>query len=83
MKNLNISNARQDEIVTLIENTAFGGEILNIFTPKGNAIVISEEEYNNFMETIYICSVPGLKQKILESSAETLSECVPLEEVDW
>ena len=78
MKSLDISNAIQNEVVTLIENTAFGGEHLNILTKKGNAVVISEEEYNSFMETLYIYSIPGLKQKILEASAEPLDECVPL-----
>ena len=50
---------------------------------NGNAVVLSEEDYNSMMETIYLSSIPGLKKKILDASKEPLSECVPLDEVVW
>jgi len=50
---------------------------------KGNVVVVSEEYYNSMVETIYLLSVPGLKKKILDASEEPISQCVPLDEVEW
>jgi prevent-host-death family protein len=49
----------------------------------GNAVVLSEEDYNSMAETLYLSSIPGLKKKILDASIEPISECVPLDEVEW
>ncbi|MDR0304522.1 MAG: hypothetical protein LBH98_07130 [Chitinispirillales bacterium] len=49
----------------------------------GNAVVLSEEDYNSMAETLYLSSVPGLKNKILDASIEPISECVPLDVVEW
>ena len=40
-----------------------------VVTNKGNAVIISEEEYNSMVETIYLTLQPGL----IESIKETLS----------
>ena len=59
---------------------SFNEHIL-ISTKSGNAVMMSEEEYNSMIETLYISSVPGLKEKILEGGATPLSECIPESEV--
>ena len=63
MKNTNITNFRKD-IYELLERTIKYNEILNISTKNGNAIVMSEEDYNALIETIYISSNPKLKAEI-------------------
>ena len=35
------------------------------------------------METLYIESIPGLKEEILEAANEPIEECIPEEEVEW
>ncbi len=45
MTNVNITNFRKD-IYELLEQTIKYNEPLNISTKNGNAIVISEEDYN-------------------------------------
>ena len=52
MTNVNITNFRKD-IYELLEQTIKYNEPLNISTKNGNAIVLSEEDYNNLMETLY------------------------------
>lgn len=81
MTNTNITNFRKD-IYELLEQTIKYNEPINISTKNGNAIVLSEEDYNSIMETLYIYSIPGLKDKIIEASKENFDECVPEEEVD-
>ena len=52
-------------------------------TKYGNAIVLSEEDYNSLMETLYIESIPGLKEEILEAANSPEGEFVSEDEVEW
>ncbi len=82
MTNTNITNFRKD-IYELLEQTIKYNEPINISTKNGNAIVLSEEDYNNLIETLYISSVPGLKEDIIEGLNEPLEDCVAEDEVKW
>ncbi len=81
MTNTNITNFRKD-IYELLENTIKYNEPINISTKNGNAVVLSEEDYNGLMETIYLLNVPGMKEKLLEGKEEKTENCIPEEEVD-
>lgn len=82
MTNTNITNFRKD-IYELLEQTIKFNEPINISTKHGNAIVLSEEDYNNLMETLYISSIPGLKEDIIEGLKEPLEDCISEDEVEW
>lgn len=82
MTNTNITNFRKD-IYELLEQTIKYNEPINISTKNGNAVVISEEDYNNLIETLYISSVPGLKEDIIKGLKEDVDDCVDEEEVKW
>ena len=58
MTNTNITNFRKD-IYELLDRTIKYNEPINISTKNGNAVVLSEADYNNLMETLYISSIPG------------------------
>ena len=81
MTNINVTNFRKD-IYELLKQTIMFNEPINITTKDGNAVVISEEDYNALMETLYLNSIPGLKEEILEAADEPFEECIPMEEVD-
>lgn len=81
MTNVNITNFRKD-IYELLEQTIKHNEPINISTKHGNAILLSEKDYNNLMETLYISSVPGLKEDIIKGLNEPLEDCIAEEEVD-
>ncbi|MBS3989185.1 MAG: type II toxin-antitoxin system Phd/YefM family antitoxin [Dethiobacter sp.] len=82
MLNTNITSFRKN-IFSMLEQTIKYNEPINISTKDGNAVVISEEDYNGLMETVHICSVPGMKKKIAEGLQTPLSECLPENEVKW
>ena len=46
---------------------------ITVNTKKGNAVIISEEEYNAMRETIFLASQPGLVQRIKEGEGEDIS----------
>lgn len=82
MLNTNIANFREN-ICSLLEQTIKFNEPVSISTKDGNAIVISEEDYNGLMETLYFSSVPEMKEKIIEGLRTPLDECLPENEVQW
>ena len=81
MTNTNITNFRK-KIYELLEQTIKYNEPINISTKNGNAVVLSEEDYNNLMETLYISSIPGLKDDIIEGMKENVEDCVSEDEVE-
>ena len=82
MTNTNITNFRKD-IYELLDQTIKFNEPINISTKHGNAIVLSEEDYNKLMETLYISSIPKLKEDIMEGLKEPLENCISEDEVEW
>ena len=82
MTNTNITNFRKN-IYEMLETAIEYNEPINISTKKGNAVVLSEEDYNSLMETLYIESVPGLKDEILKRANDSEKEFVEEDEVEW
>ena len=82
MTNVNITNFRKN-IYDMIEKTIEYNEPLNIVTKKGNALVLSEEDYNSLIETLYISSVPNMKEEIIKRANDESNEFVDEDEVEW
>lgn len=82
MTNTNITNFRKD-IYELIEQTIKYNEPINISTKNGNAVVLSEEDYNGLIETVYLTSIPKMREKLIKGKKEPLADCVAEEEVEW
>ena len=82
MTNINVTNFRK-EIYELLEQTIKYNEPINISTKNGNAIVLSEEDYNSLIETIYLSSIPGLKEEIIKRANSKDKYFVSEDEVDW
>lgn len=82
MTNVNITNFRKN-VYELLDQTIKYNEPINISTKNGNAIVLSEEDYNNLMETLYISSMPKLKEDIVKGLHENIEDCVKEDEVKW
>lgn len=82
MLSTNITNFRKN-IFGMLEQTIKFNEPVNISTKDGNAIVISEEDYNGLMETLYLSSIPAMKEKIVEGLKTPLDECLSEDEVQW
>lgn len=62
---------------------AIDSEVVSVSTKRGNAVIISEEDYNALMETMYLKGVPGMAESIRAAADEPLAEGVPLEDVEW
>lgn len=82
MLNTNITNFRK-HLFGLFEQTIKFNEPVNISTKDGNAVLISEDDYNGLMETLYLTSNPIMKEKIVDGLNTPLDECIPEDKVQW
>jgi PHD/YefM family antitoxin component YafN of YafNO toxin-antitoxin module len=49
--------------------------LLLILLKKGNAVLISEEDFNAMQETLFLCSTPSMQDKLLAGMNTPLEEC--------
>ena len=64
MRTINITNARQN-FFQLASNVNIGFNPITIVNNKGkNAVLISEDEWKNIEETLYLSSIPGLVEDV-------------------
>ncbi len=78
----NVTTLRKN-IFEYFDSVIATNEPVTVTTKTGNAVILSEAEYNGMMETLYLMSVPGLPDSIKEGMNTPLSECVPESEVEW
>lgn len=66
MSTINITNARQN-LFQLVSDVNVGFNPITIVNNKGkNAVLISEDEWKNIEETLYLSSIPGVVDNINE-----------------
>lgn len=82
MNTTNITNFRKNAF-NYVEQTIRYNEPLNISTKEGNAVLLSEEDYSGIMETLYLVSMPGMREKIMEGMSTPLEDCVDEAAVEW
>lgn len=82
MYNTNVTNARNN-LYHLLDMAIEDSEIINITTKNGNAVIISEADYNSLLETLYLSADPSYKKSLLDGKNTPLDECVREEEVEW
>lgn len=80
MSTLNVTDARS-KLYALIDETAKTHRPITITGKRGNAVLISEEDWNAVNETLYLVSIPGMRESIRDGMESALEECS--EELDW
>ena len=58
----------------IVEKVVDENIIVRIKTKKGNAIIMSEKDYNSLTETVYLASQPSLYKKIKDGEREDINE---------
>ena len=77
---LTASEARAN-LYRLIDQTAESHEPIFISGKRTGAVLVSEEDWKAIQDTLYLLSVPGLRESIKEGMAEPLDESA--KELDW
>ncbi len=74
MKTIAVTKARAD-LYKLIDEAASCSEPIQITGKRANAILISEDDWLAIQETLYLLSVPGMRESIREGMAAPLDAC--------
>lgn len=82
MESVNVTSLRKN-LYSLLDKTIRFNEPLSVSTKIGNAVIISEDDYNDLVETLHVSSVPHCREKIIEGLHTPLSDCVSEHEVAW
>ena len=82
MTNTTITSFRKN-VFEYVDTAIRYNDVINVATKNGNAVVISEDEYNSLKETVYLMSVPGLVEGIQEARKAPEEEFTELKDVDW
>lgn len=76
MTNTNIT-AFRNRVFEYMEQAVVYGDVVNVSTKHGNAVVISEEDYKNMIETLHLSSIPGMVESLKSAAEEPLEDCAP------
>ena len=80
MTTLNATDARA-KLYSLIDETAETHQPIVITGKRGNAVLISEEDWNAINETLFLLSVPGMRELIRDGMSTDLGDCD--QDLDW
>ena len=80
MSTLTASEARAN-LYRLMDETAESHEPITISGKRSNAVLVSAEDWAAIQETLFLLSVPGMRESIKAGIAEPVSTCS--EELDW
>ena len=80
MQTITASEARAN-LYRLIDETAESHQPIAITGKRTNAVLLSAEDWSAIQETLYLLSVPGMRESITTGMAAGTEECS--KELDW
>ena len=80
MTTLNATEARS-KLYSLIDEATDTHQPVLITGKRGNAVLVSEDDWNAISETLHLLSVPGMRESIKEGLDQDLSDTS--KELDW
>ena len=80
MTGITATEARSN-LYRLIDEIAESHQPIVIMGKRNKAVLISAEDWSAIQETLYLLSVPGMRESIREGMDTPLNQCD--EELDW
>ena len=80
MSTLTASEARA-KLYRLIDEAAESHVPIRITGKRNSAVLVSEEDWASVQETMYLLSIPGMRESIREGLDTAVEECES--ELDW
>lgn len=83
MSAINVTKAR-DNIYQLLSDVNTNSQPITITNNRGkNGVLISEDDWNAIQETLYLNSIPGVAESIIEGGKTLIEDCLSENEVKW
>ena len=80
MQILSASEARAN-LYRLMDQAAQSHQPITIAGKRHDAVLLAAEDWQAIQETLYLLSVPGMRDSIKEGMAESITACS--KELDW
>jgi antitoxin YefM len=80
MTTMSATEARK-QLYKLLDDVAHSHEPVQITGKRGNAVLVSEDDWRAVQETLYLVSIPGMRESILEGMATPPDELE--DDLDW
>ena len=78
--NYTATEARK-HLYSLVDRVQESHEPVQITGKRGAAVLVSQDDWDAVQETLYLVSIPGMRESILEGMATPASELE--DELDW
>ena len=80
MTTMSATEARK-QLYKLLDDVSQSHEPVQITGKRGNAVLVSEDDWRAVQETLYLVSIPRMRESILEGMATPADELEG--ELDW
>ena len=80
MTSITTTQARSN-LYRLVDEVAESHAPILITGKNNNAILISERDWESIQETLYLVSIPGMRDSIMEGLSESINNCD--DKLDW
>ena len=79
-----VSTARQTvNLDALVGKVTRTNKPVKIRTPEGIGVLLSDEEWRGLQEKLYLQSIPGVWESIVEGMKAPLSDFIDADSVEW
>ncbi len=82
MSTITATKARSN-FYRLIDDVGISHKPVLITGKRNNAVLLSESDWRAIEETMYLLSVPGMRESIVEGMNTPLYECIDENELEW
>ncbi len=80
MGGITATEARK-RLFQLLDEVADSHVPVRISGKRNSAVLVNESDWRAIEETLSLCSIPSMRESIVEGMATPLEECV--EEIEW
>jgi antitoxin YefM len=80
MTSIPVTQARS-KLYQLVDDAAASHEPIQITGKRSNAVLVSEDDWRSIQETLYLLSIPGMRESIRKGLKEPLSKSTT--ELSW
>jgi antitoxin YefM len=69
------ASAARARLYRLIDEAALSHEPVLISGKRSNAVLLSEDDWRSIQETLYLLSIPSMRESIIEGLKTPVSKC--------
>ena len=80
MTTITATSARS-KLYTLLDEVAESHQPVQITGKRSNGVLVSEDDWRNIQETLYLVSIPGMKDSIVTGMKTPVNKCA--KELRW